>query len=266
MSLLNDALLPERGDLEVPVHLRAVSYKWFMAWSKRHAGLRGGCSKCCHPPTYCLLDVVKAASAEHTSSFWAVLPKEARREGADIFVSHAWGQPLSATRRALRNWHNSRWIYDLGREKNEKKGWCCLKPSRRDPSIWFDVIAINQHPGKKNAEDVEKLGETLGSIGRLVLCSDTSLSPLSRSWCLFELVTAFQTNARIDISVNRRTPSLRRFFAFALFAGLVFLDVWMMGFLGPENQNNTLRQSLLITTTFLTTTLCRDHLHLFVLL
>lgn len=65
--------------------------------------------------------------------------------------------------------------------------------------IWFDFLAVFQHMGAHQMEELKQLGPTVGSIGKTIMILDHKWTALSRSWCLFEVAISFQEKASFEL-------------------------------------------------------------------
>ncbi|KAG2485797.1 hypothetical protein HYH03_015508 [Edaphochlamys debaryana] len=53
--------------------------------------------------------------------------------------------------------------------------------------VWIDIFAVNQHPGKTQADDLARLQEVVGASEGTLLVLDAAGLVLTRIWCLYEI-------------------------------------------------------------------------------
>lgn len=106
------------------------------------------------------------------------------REGeigkSNVFVSHAWGNPLGLLVTSLIE---------------------CAKRNRKDHSklrAWIDIFAVNQHTP---LDDLTQVHQVMRHCRSFVLVSDPSGKPFSRMWCLFEMTTWLADVDKADINI-----------------------------------------------------------------
>ncbi len=122
--------------------------------------------------------VVRPITAEFAAPLYAMVPSGARGE-PDMFLSHAWGNPLVG--------YASSELYAL------TDGM--VKGGAKPTHVWCDVVSYNQHRPEAIAADMK---EVIASIGRLGLPLFNTL-PLTRLWCLWELLCAHAADAEIVV-------------------------------------------------------------------
>ncbi|KAG2498324.1 hypothetical protein HYH03_003584 [Edaphochlamys debaryana] len=74
---------------------------------------------------------------------------------------------------------------------------------------WVDVLAINQHPGRQQARDLENLEEAVRLAEGTLVCLDPGCVPFTRIWCLFEWWTTLRMRGVRHLSFLA-DPSTRR--------------------------------------------------------
>lgn len=97
----------------------------------------------------------------------------------DIFVSHAWSNPLTSDGAFST-------LYALD---SPLKSWGARK------FVWIDLACYNQHRVECVAEDMKTVIATIGRVGFPWVNS----APLTRLWCLWELLCAHVGHASIEL-------------------------------------------------------------------
>ena len=122
--------------------------------------------------------VVRPLTAQYAVPLYAMVPPGARGK-PDIFLSHAWGNPL------------------IGYASSELVALSSGVRSAGSPPVclWFDIASYNQHRVEAIASNMK---DVIASIGRLGLPLFNDL-PFSRLWCLWELLCAHVTDAEIVV-------------------------------------------------------------------
>jgi hypothetical protein len=125
-------------------------------------------------PAYFVPLVIKPLTLELRAPLYARVPDEFRAPPG-TFLSHSWRQPLVGAYGTL-----------------EKIGG----------GVWIDAICYNQHEAEGIAADMKAvIAETNG----LLLPLGSTVEPLMRSWCLWELACANMQDK--SISVPEMLPS-----------------------------------------------------------
>jgi hypothetical protein len=112
--------------------------------------------------------LVKPLTRELRAPLFARVPAEFRAP-PDQFISHSWRQPLVGGYGTLEN---------LG------------------GSAWIDVICYNQHEVEAVAADMRTV---IAATGALTLPLGNTVEPLTRSWCLWELVCAHLEDVTVHV-------------------------------------------------------------------
>ena len=113
---------------------------------------------------------------------------------AQIFASHAWKYEFSDAVDALLLW-------------NESKGPECF--------VWFDIATVPQHPHKQLSlppdyfynefrEGIRHIGHTV-----LIMIPMRDPLPLTRAWCVWEIVCSLQTGARFETALTPADQTYR---------------------------------------------------------
>jgi hypothetical protein len=140
----------------------------------------------------------------------ALLTQSSRRPGAaSVFLSHSWQCPwwstvhsavlhsLSASGDGEAGFANN-WSVE---ELLDRLQSAALQPHGVTQFYWVDIFSKNQH--------VVQGDETMNELARAVACSGEmvlSLHPwphpvaLTRVWCLYEVMTALESNCKLTIS------------------------------------------------------------------
>ncbi|GLC44249.1 WD repeat-containing protein 49 [Pleodorina starrii] len=74
---------------------------------------------------------------------------------------------------------------------------------------WVDVLAVNQHPGKQKARDLQDLEEAVRLARGTLVCLDPECTAFSRIWCLFEWWTTLSVRGLRNL-VFLADPATRR--------------------------------------------------------
>lgn len=198
MSLSIPVALHRRPALPFP--RLGLSKLGIYVWLKAAGGPQAIEGKDCTAVTNWL---IKPMTADRQCSVCDVFASQGRLDlvgPASVFVSHAWKQDFSGTLAALRSSEAS--------------------PGCSDPYFWIDMFSINQHA--QLAKDATWLRQTLhaniATFGKVMLVMDYTESwkghnlrsapkflPLTRAWCLWEVVDTSRNN--IDIQVEFDGPS-----------------------------------------------------------
>jgi len=191
------------GPTDTPVEHRGVTFRYFINWAiwyhKQYPGTK---------TRDLVTNFITPETRDEKGPYWIKIPHEERGR-PHVFISHAWDMRLKDLIEALIDWRSTH-------VKHGNFCVCCCKGFRRcndfcsknlsfkicqDPILWLDILAIPQNKGFHNENDVQKLDSTIRSIGQVALCTDLNFTPLTRSWCLFELANARRFHARITIAV-----------------------------------------------------------------
>jgi hypothetical protein len=207
-------LLPERlpKDLTshnmVPVHQRGVRLEWAMElvkavsqviddmWTRysyhckayEHLNWSGQIPEAAAPAIprdqvvngYFLVEhVVKPLTEKYQEALYFRVPGTAL-SSPTLFISHAWQDDLGPLPYST-----------LGSLYADKSASTDIGKT----AIWLDVLVYNQHVPQAIANDMEKI---IGSVGALIF-SFNSQHMLSRLWCLWELLCAHRSGAKIRV-------------------------------------------------------------------
>lgn len=124
------------------------------------------------------LDVVRPMTARAKAPLYARVPEE-HRGRPDVFVSHAWANPLIGGSAFAS-------LYALA------------SPYRsHGPAtfVWLDLVCYNQHRPEAIADDMRSVIHHIGRVALPVI----NAVPFTRLWCLWELLCAFTTKAEITV-------------------------------------------------------------------
>lgn len=122
-------------------------------------------------------NVIQPMTKELAAPLFARVPDD-YRGCPDLFVSHAWSNPLVGTAFA----ELAALISPLSRRGATKY-------------VWFDVVCYNQHHVEAIADDMKAV---IASIGRVGIPMINSV-PFSRLWCLWELLCAERGQAEVVV-------------------------------------------------------------------
>lgn len=105
---------------------------------------------------------------------------------ANVFVSHAWRYKVSDLLQTC--------LDHAAKSKEPKKVY-----------FWIDLFINNQNtaPSKEQSWWSEKFKKTIGSVGQtlLVLSPWNNPIPLTRAWCLWEILCSVQENAKLTVAL-----------------------------------------------------------------
>jgi hypothetical protein len=117
--------------------------------------------------------VIRPLTVHSATPLYAHVPEE-HRGPPDVFVSHAWANPLIASLHAIHEPYR-----------------------KRDPVefVWLDLVCYNQHRVEAIAGDMQSV---ISAIGRVALATANTV-PFQRLWCLWELLCAHLAGARVEL-------------------------------------------------------------------
>ncbi|KAG2489757.1 hypothetical protein HYH03_011709 [Edaphochlamys debaryana] len=75
---------------------------------------------------------------------------------------------------------------------------------------WVDVLAINQHPGRQQSQDLEDLEMAVKLAQGTLVCLDPGCVPFTRIWCLFEWWTTLRMRGLRHLSFLADPATRRR--------------------------------------------------------
>ena len=191
------------NDKDVPLHQRGVSASWLVKFV-HHVLDAGGevadqneCDRLASirydtpwptsvalnpnsgtPTGFVVNEVIVPLTNTRRLPLYALVPERYRRE-PDVFISHAWSNPLAESAPAST-------LYTLD---SRLRSW-----GPRD-FIWIDFACYNQHYAECIADDMK---DVIRAIGRLGIPMINSV-PFSRLWCLWELLCAHVVGASIEM-------------------------------------------------------------------
>jgi hypothetical protein len=122
--------------------------------------------------------VVKPLTAGSRAPFFARVPA-AHRSRPAAFVSHAWTNPLIGGTAFTT-------LYAMAH---------AYRSAGPAPFVWVDFACYNQHRVEAIADDMRAV---IGAIGSVALPMINAV-PFSRLWCLWELLCAHVTGAKVDL-------------------------------------------------------------------
>ncbi len=166
MFAINVSLLPSADPLaeQVPLARRGVQIRWLVALARAY-----GYS------TKTTADFIREFVIPNTAGecipLFARIPAEYRGKPRR-FISHAW---------------NDRFYSEFG------TGLIAILEYRMDPEeyVWVDFACHNQHRIEQVPQD---LHQSITAIGQVDFCIDQPVL-LTRSWCVYELLTSHQVHA-----------------------------------------------------------------------
>ena len=119
--------------------------------------------------------VVQPLTAACLTPLYSLVP-EGSRGKPDLFLSHAWGNPL------------------VGYASSELLAlYSAVRSGPAPMHVWLDIVSYNQHRAEAIAADMKTVVASIGRLG-LPLFNDL---PFSRLWCLWELLCAHIAGAEI---------------------------------------------------------------------
>jgi hypothetical protein len=145
-------------------------------------------------PTSDVVEKIVRPRTRSPCSYSELLPAE-HTGRTNIFVSHAWKQPFGLLLAALTRFCGVEDEDDddddttSSKKKKKKKKKKQLRREREKKmlacKVWLDVFAIRQHAP---AADLSQLHAIVASAPNFVIVMDTNATPLSRAWCVYEIV------------------------------------------------------------------------------
>jgi len=197
-TTVKPALLTNCVAESTTVEQRGVTLSFFINWarfhSKKYPGLR---------TRDLVTNIITPDTRNEPGPYWIKVPQEDRGP-PDVFISHAWDMYVDELVDAIVDW-DAHYSSDCCWGCGCCFDFCCHKIESqilRDPILWIDIFAIPQNKGFHNTNDVQMLDKTIGSIGHVVLCTDLEYTPMTRSWCLFELANAYRFNTKTDFGLS----------------------------------------------------------------
>jgi hypothetical protein len=127
-------------------------------------------------PAFLVPHVIKPLTRELQAPLYVLVPPD-QRGRPDVFISHAWSNPLIGFAASS--------LYAIG----------AMGKHPVPTHVWLDVVCYNQHKPEAIADDMKSV---IRSIGKLVLPM-VNTAPFSRLWCLWELLCAHLTQAEVLI-------------------------------------------------------------------
>lgn len=202
--ITNPILLTNCIPENISVERRGVTFSFFINWARFYNNQIPGAQT-----RDLVTQVITPDTAKENGPYWIKVPSRERGR-PHVFISHAWDMSVLDLIEALVDWREN---YVT---KRKSCGCCgdgfryctgfCVKnlqcKIRQDPILWIDIFAIPQNKGYHNENDVKMLDQTIRSIGHLALCTDVAYTPMTRSWCLFELANASLFNSRITFGLS----------------------------------------------------------------
>jgi len=188
---------------DVPLHQRGVQVKWLRDFAfavhrdwhrvmELHESQRRASVSFDHVPdpgplpfpadqdmtsAFLVHNVIQPMTKVATAPLFARVPDEYRGQ-PDLFVSHAWRNPLVGTAFA------------------ELEALITPLRSRGTTEhVWLDVVCYNQHRAEAIADDMKAIVSSIGRVGIPMINS----VPFSRLWCLWELLCAHVSRAEIVV-------------------------------------------------------------------
>jgi hypothetical protein len=121
--------------------------------------------------------VVQPLTAAFVTPLYSLVPEHARAK-PDLFLSHAWGNPL------------------VGCASSELLAlYSSFRSGPAPKYVWLDIVSYNQHRAEAIAADMKTVVASIGCLG-LPLFNEL---PFRRLWCLWELLCAHIAGAEIVI-------------------------------------------------------------------
>jgi hypothetical protein len=208
-GLLTESELTWR-DEDIPLHKRGVSLGWLIDFLKevdrnwqavveQHEREKRAsywfdvpepdplpfCANVEMTPLFVVNHVIRPITQVLAGPLFARLPTQHRGQ-PDLFVSHAWSNPLVGGNAFAT-------LYALD------------SPMRSCGSIkyvWVDVVCYNQHRVETIANDMKAVVASIGRIGIPMINS----VPFSRLWCLWELLCAHVGQAKVEVYEPSASP------------------------------------------------------------
>jgi hypothetical protein len=125
--------------------------------------------------------IVKPLTEATRAPLFAFVPEKFRGR-PDNFVSHTWNSLLRGPER---------------QRIGTIDALCDMATGDKDTYVWIDFICYNQHVVASISNDMCEVIATIGSL--LIAATPTPL--FTRSWCLWELLSAHRFGATIDFRV-----------------------------------------------------------------
>jgi hypothetical protein len=191
------------NDNDIPLHKRGVSVSWLIdfvhevdrAWQdvvKQHERDRKASLYFDAPwpdplpfapdlrmsAVFLVNYVIRPMTRVVGAPLYVRVPEQCRRK-PDVFVSHAWSNPLAC-------WGAFSTLYTLD---SPLRSW---EPRK---FVWIDLACYNQHRVECVAEDMRAV---IASVGRVGIPMINSV-PFSRLWCLWELLCAHLADAKLEM-------------------------------------------------------------------
>jgi hypothetical protein len=191
------------SDDEIPLHKRGVSVSWLIdfvhevdrAWQdvvKQHESDQLASIRYDGPwpaplpfsadlgmtAEFLVPNVIRPMTLARGAPLFALVPEQYRAE-PDLFVSHAWNNPLARGAGPFCT------LYSLHSP---------LSASGPREFVWIDFACYNQHRVECVADDMKAVISSIGRVGIPMINS----VPFTRLWCLWEILCAHLGDAPLE--------------------------------------------------------------------